>query len=210
MTSLSCGEVHIVPANEASWDDFECVFDGVKRHGTPCYCQRFKIPDREWHAFTADERAHRLREQTDCGHPTSDTTTGLVAYVGGEPAGWCAIEPRPDLPALRSSRVPWSGRDEDREDPAVWSITCVIVRRPHRGRHLTYDLVAAAVEHARGRGADAIEGYPMITHPGTEITWGELSVGPRGAFAAAGFEEATRPTKRRVVMRRDLADDRSV
>ena len=44
----------------------------------------------------------------------------------------------------------------------------------------------------------------MITEPGKEITWGELHVGPRQAFADAGFQEITHPTPRRVVMRIDL------
>jgi hypothetical protein len=44
----------------------------------------------------------------------------------------------------------------------------------------------------------------MITVPGQEITWGELHVGSRNAFAAAGFREVTRPTTRRVVMRLDF------
>ena len=44
----------------------------------------------------------------------------------------------------------------------------------------------------------------MITEPGKEITWGELHVGSRSVFAAAGFREVVRPTLRRVVMRIDL------
>jgi len=44
----------------------------------------------------------------------------------------------------------------------------------------------------------------MITEPGQEITWGELHVGSRSAFVAAGFNQVSRPTKRRVVMRIDL------
>jgi hypothetical protein len=41
----------------------------------------------------------------------------------------------------------------------------------------------------------------MLTEPGKEITWGELHVGSRSIFAAAGFAEVSRPTQRRVVMR---------
>jgi hypothetical protein len=41
----------------------------------------------------------------------------------------------------------------------------------------------------------------MLTEPGKEITWGELHVGSRSIFAAAGFAEVSRPTPRRVVMR---------
>ena len=44
----------------------------------------------------------------------------------------------------------------------------------------------------------------MITTPGHDITWGELSVGPQGAFAAAGFRQVTHPTTRRLVMRLDF------
>lgn len=40
----------------------------------------------------------------------------------------------------------------------------------------------------------------MIIKPGQEIVWGELYVGSRGIFAAAGFHEAGRPTALRVVM----------
>lgn len=85
----------------------------------------------------------------------------------------------------------------------MWAIACLVVRRGYRGRGLTYALVAAAVDHARERGARALEGYPMLTG-GAEVTWDELSVGPVGPFLAAGFAEASNPTKRRLVMRLDL------
>jgi hypothetical protein len=44
----------------------------------------------------------------------------------------------------------------------------------------------------------------MITQLGQEVTWGELHVRSRSIFAAAGFAEVSKPTKRRVVMRIDL------
>jgi hypothetical protein len=34
----------------------------------------------------------------------------------------------------------------------------------------------------------------MTTEPGQEISWGELHVGSRSIFAAAGFTEVSRPT----------------
>jgi hypothetical protein len=86
----------------------------------------------------------------------------------------------------------------------VWAITCTLTRTPCRWRGFTYQMIAAAVEFARERGANAVEGYAMLTEPGKEITWGELHVGSRSAFAAAGFREVSRPTKRRVVMRMDF------
>ena len=44
----------------------------------------------------------------------------------------------------------------------------------------------------------------MITTPCQDITWGELHVGPHGAFAEAGFRQVTHPTTRRLVMRVDF------
>jgi hypothetical protein len=37
-----------------------------------------------------------------------------------------------------------------------------------------------------------------------DITWGELHMGTRSIFAAAGFKEIIRPTLRRLVMRIDF------
>jgi hypothetical protein len=34
----------------------------------------------------------------------------------------------------------------------------------------------------------------MITRPGQEITWGEVHVGSRSVFEAAGFKEVSHPT----------------
>ena len=69
---------------------------------------------------------------------------------------------------------------------------------------MTYALAHAAVDFARARGARALEGYPMITEPLKEITWGELHVESHWVFADAGFREVSRPSLRRVVMRIDF------
>ena len=131
-------------------------------------------------------------------------TSGLVAYVDGEPAGWVAVEPRTAYPKLRTTRIPWAGRQEDKDDDDVWAVTCLVVRKGFRRRGLTYHLAAATIDYARSRGARAVEAYPMITEPGKVITWGELHVGARQAFEEAGFKEITHPTKRRFVMRVDF------
>ena len=190
----------IVPANEASWDDLTAIFDTGTDPGR-CQCQRYKVIGWIWRDSTQPERTALLRAQTACGEPDAAATSGLVAYVDGEPAGWAAVEPRTEYPKLRTSRVPWSGRDEDKDDDGVWAVTCLVVRKGYRGRGLTYPLARATIDFARERGARALEAYPMITHPGKEITWGELHVGARQVFEDAGFEQVSHPTVRRVVMR---------
>jgi GNAT superfamily N-acetyltransferase len=188
------------PANEASRDDLRAVF-GTTDYPGRCHCQRYKVLEHRWASATPEERAERLREQTRCGTPDAGSTTGLVAYHDGDPVGWAAVEPRTAYPRLLRTRVPWSGRQEDRADPGVWAVTCLLTRRGFRRRGITYGLARATVPYARERGARALEAYPMITTPGVEITWGELHVGSREVFAEAGFTEVSRPTLRRVVMR---------
>ena len=194
--------ISVVPANEASWEDLETVF-GTRGTGTRCQCQRYKLRPREsFGSFPREERADRLRQQTDCGHPESDATSGLVAYVGGEPVGWCAVEPRTAYEGLlRHFRVPWEGRQEDKDDDSVWAVTCLFTRAGFRKRGVSRALASAAVDFARKRGARALEGYPINTKAVIEE---ELHVGTEGVFADAGFTVVSRPTLRRVVMRIDF------
>jgi GNAT superfamily N-acetyltransferase len=195
-------DARIVPASEVRCGDLPAVF-GVRGAAAYCQCQRYKLRPREaFSKFPVEERACRLREQTACGRPDSDTTSGLVAYLDGEPVAWCAVEPRPAYGGLvRNNRVPWEGRSEDKSDDTVWAFTCVFVRAGYRGRGVAYALARAAVDHARGRGARALEAYPLLTTPGQKIAWDEIHVGSRSIFAEAGFVEVHRPTKRRIVMR---------
>ena len=195
-------EIVVVPANEASFEDLQTVF-GARGIARRCQCQRYKLRPREaFKHFPDEERAGRLREQTGCGDPAADTTSGLVAYLDGEPVGWCAVEPRPAYIGLvRNNRVPWEGRDEDKADESVWAVTCFVVRAGFRKRGVGRALARAAVDFARARGARAIEGYPMTTK---RALLEELHVGTDGMFAGAGFAEVGRPTLRRSVMRIDF------
>jgi GNAT superfamily N-acetyltransferase len=199
---VSDDQVRIVPANEASWDDIQAIF-GTADYPSRCHCQRFKVVGWIWRDSTHEERIAMHRAQTACGDPNA-STSGLVAYVDGQPAGWVAVEPRTAYPKLRTTRIPWSGRDEDKDDDGVWAVTCFAVRKGYRGRGLTYPLAEATIDYARKCGARALEAYPMITQPGKEITWGETHVGTRQVFEDAGFEEVSHPTPRRVVMRIDF------
>jgi GNAT superfamily N-acetyltransferase len=154
MAGTAAPEVTIVPANEASWEDLQAVF-GTRGDPSRCQCQRFKMRGREWDADSVpvEERARRLRRQTDCGHPESNTTSGLVAYLDGEPAGWCAVEPRTAY--VRLGSTPWTGRAEDKTDDSVWAVTCFVTRTGFRRRGISRALARAAVDFARQLGARA-------------------------------------------------------
>lgn len=193
-----------MPANEASWPDIVAIF-GTRDYPGKCQCQRFKVEGWIWgESTTQEQRSERLYEQTHCDEPDAETTSGLVAYLRDEAVGWAAVEPRTAYPNLSKRRHIWAGRGEDREDETVWAVTCFAVRKGYRGRGVTYGLARATVEHARSRGARALEAYPMTVEPGYEVTWGEMHVGARQVFEEAGFKEVSHPSKRRVVVRIDF------
>lgn len=202
MAGTETPTIAVVPANEAAWDDIAAVFG---ERGVPawCRCQWFKQPGAVFDAMETGERREQFREQTACGTPDA-ATSGIVAYASGVPAGWCAVESRAAYPRLRTSRLVWRGREEDPDDASVWAVTCFVTRKGYRRQGIGTALARAAVEHARERGASAVEGYPLLPgddkHPGS----GELFVGTVGMFEAAGFQEVSRPTERRAVMRLDL------
>ncbi|MFG1621990.1 GNAT family N-acetyltransferase [Kribbella sp. NPDC049227] len=190
-------QLTIVPANQATWEDLQAVF-GTTGDPARCWCQRFRmLPKESWASEGPEELAARLRDQTACGNRKARTTSGLVAYLDGEPIGWCAVAPRADhARLLRDFRVPWLGRNEDKTDISVWAVTCFVIRVGDRRRGVGRALARAAVGFARERGAGAVEGYPDFVDGG--------SVGTLAMFADAGFAEVSRPGNRRAVMRIDF------
>jgi len=122
---------------------------------------------------------------------------GLIAYAGGEPAGWVAIEPRAAYPGLARSRTL-----APVDDRPVWSITCFFVARPHRGRGMTRALVEAAVRHARARGARIVEAYPVEYRRDVADAW--VYTGAASTFLDLGFVEVARRSASRPIVRRTV------
>lgn len=187
-----------LPANRATPEDVEAVLGagGARR----CRCQGLKVEGWIWRDSTQEQRDAALVAQTACG--TDGPTSGLIGYVDGDPAGWVAVEPRENYPRIWSRKQPWMRMDPELE--GVWSVTCFVVAKGHRGTGLTYELAAATVEHAREQGARLLEGYPMEPAPGKKVIWDEASVGLLPVFLEAGFEVHASPTLRRRVVRHDL------
>ena len=179
--------VTVEPAAPDRWDDVVRVFG---RPGA-CWCQRFRRHD-EPDGRTA------LRREIDTG----TVPVGLLAYAGADPAGWSRVVPRDTLPGVRDNRALRRLLDDD---PAAWWVTCLTVRREHRGRGVGAALLHAAVEHARGHGATVLDGRPVDVDRLTATpSPSALFTGVRSMFVAAGFEEIGRTYPSRPVMRRRL------
>lgn len=123
-------------------------------------------------------------------------TPGLLAYVEGNPAGWCAVEPREHYPGLARSRI-LSPIDTS----PVWSITCFFIDKSARRQGLSIALLRAVVDFVSDQGGRIVEGYPTEPRPGTKITPAFVYTGLASAFRKAGFKEVGRRSETRPIMR---------
>jgi GNAT superfamily N-acetyltransferase len=183
---ISAEDVRIAPANEASWSDVRDVFGSAD--AGRCQCQRFKVVGWIWRDSTQDERTAALRAQTQ-----ATETSGLIAYVDGTPAGWVAVEPRVAYPKLRTSPVPWKGREEDKDDDGVWAVTCFVVRKGFRGRGLTYHLAQATVGYARAGARGIPDAHPAGQEHHLGRTARRRLAGVRGGRVRGGRPADTAP-----------------
>src|SRR6266516_1737541 len=104
--------VTVAPANEASCEDLAAIFGN---RGYPAYCQCQKFRFQSWaerRSTNVVERMLRLQGQTRCGQPSAKTTSGLVAYLDGEPVGWSSVAPRTAFVRLLRTPVTFKGRTE--------------------------------------------------------------------------------------------------
>ncbi|MEV0149573.1 MULTISPECIES: GNAT family N-acetyltransferase [unclassified Nonomuraea] len=187
-------EVEVRPAT--SWPDVAAVL-GPNGGSSGCWCLWFRVPGGEFRELGGDERRDRLRSLVESGTPTA--APGLLAYADGTPVGWCAVAPREEYTRLARSPIT---RPADRDETGVWAVTCFYVTRAGRGRGVAAALLEAAVDHAAGQGAVAVEGYPVDS--GRRLAAGELYHGWRSLFEDAGFTEVARRSPSRPVMRRPL------
>lgn len=198
-------EVHVVPATAERWADVRVLFEGDGPRG--CWCQYWRQSSGVYSSGGPGSGERNLRAQVEAVAAGSEPTAGLLAYVGGEPAGWCGVGPRMGYERLvRSKTIPTI------DDRPVWSIVCFKVRVGFRRRGVARALLEAAVAEARRHGAPAIEGYP-IDPEGARLDVGFSYVGFTPMFEAAGFErvvetDARSANRPRILMRRELEPSR--
>jgi GNAT superfamily N-acetyltransferase len=182
------------PVGDDVWGDMETVF-GTRGDPSGCWCQWFKLPGSRFRELDRGELRDRLHEQTRAGTP------GVLAWVDGEPAGWAAIEPFSAYPNL--ARSPITKRIEgDPADP--WAVTCFVVRLEFRRQGVARSLLEGAVEYARDRGAEVVEGYPVDPEVRPSLSAAERYHGTVSLFRDGGFQLVRRPSATRAIMRRSL------
>ena len=134
----------------------------------------------------------------------SGKTAGIIAYINGEPFGWCSFGPREDFVRLEHSRVL-----KRLDDKPVWSVVCFFVAKPYRGKGITGRLLQSAIEHVRKNGGKIVEGYPV--EPKTKRIPDPFAyTGIVSSFRKAGFKEVLRRSATRPIMRYTVKKSRSI
>ncbi len=188
------GSIVVRPAE--CFDDIATLVGPKKPTSNVCWCLSYRIPNKENRQLRGAARGDRVRELLREGPP------GVLAYVADEVVGWAAVHPRADTSFATNRRIPHV------DDLDVWSVWCIRVRPGWRGKGISHDLLAGAVDYARAQGAPAIEGYPVDNH-GSRVDLTMAYVGTRGLFEKAGFQAVAETTSvlngfPRVVMRLSL------
>ncbi len=189
-TDFDLARVTFRAATASRWADIERLF-GERGACGGCWCMVWRLPRKQWEAGKGAGNRRAFKRIVAAGRKP-----GVIAYLGREPIGWCAIAPRDDYPALARSRVL-----KKVDDMSVWSVSCLFVAKPYRHRGLSVALLDAAVDLAAKRGAEAVEGYPVepAMQPMPDpFVW----TGLPSAFRQAGFVEVSRRSKTRPIMRK--------
>ncbi|MCB1334744.1 MAG: GNAT family N-acetyltransferase [Roseivivax sp.] len=182
--------IAIHPLTPARWTAFEALFEaqGVTRD---CWCMWWRVTAQNWRAGSPEDRRDAFRNLCQTEPP------GLLALDGDSAVGWVQITPRAAIPRFGASRA---GRAAPGTDPAaVWAVSCFFVTRSHRRQGLMTRLARAACEHARDRGAQAVEAAAHL--PADRLQWSDGFTGMVPALARAGFVESGPRQGNRVPMR---------
>jgi len=184
--------VQVLPAT-GRWDDFASFMLPRKPGAGGCVCMAYRNS-----SLDMPGRIAHMRELC-----AAEPGPGVLAYVDGEPAGWCSVAPKSTYRALvRSRTIPHV------EDEGAWSVVCFVVRPGFRRRGLLHQLLEGAIGHAHSMGAAALEGYPV--DPGGErVDQASGYLGTVALFEAHGFSRVCKTAgqvrgKPRWLVRREL------
>jgi GNAT superfamily N-acetyltransferase len=190
---------HRLETAPASWEAVEELF-GVKGEPSRCWCRWFALPGTEFRSAAPSELKELLRARFD-----EDPEPGVLAFRGGQPVGWCAVEPRANYPRIERSQLLRAADLPPVDVETLWSVSCFVVSRDHRRSGVAAMLLRAAVNHAFKNGATTLEAYPIDTSLRPKAGPSDLYHGTVSLFIEGGFSVVSTPIPGRAVVRLNRA-----
>lgn len=176
----------ILPVEPAMWAEFEELFE---ERGGPksCWCMVWRD-----YARTSDVKDKTARKSGMRDRIVSGQKVGLMGFLGGEAIAWCSVAPRRSFKKSLDRIAP-------PDDCDAWSLTCLFIKRAHRGKGLSAKLIEAAVHYAQSQGATTLDAYPVDAEsPSYRFC------GFKPQFDSRGFETVGAVGSRRYLVRRML------
>ena len=186
---IQIADLVIKPLTPSSWADFENLFGPKGAYGG-CWCMWWRLPRKEFESGQGESNRIAMKNIVHSGK-----IPGLIAYSDDRPCGWCSIARRDDFNSLERSRV--LKRIDDKK---VWSLVCFFINKSYRGKNLGLNLILAAIEYVKSQGGEIIEAYPTVikTKKAPPVS---TFMGIPSVFKQAGFEEISRPSQSKLIMR---------
>lgn len=176
------------PLTSGRWKDIEKLF-GENGACGGCWCMWWKMKKSEFDKKKGEGNKIAFRKIIK-----SNEIPGIIAYYDKKPVGWCAVQPREFYSRFERSRIL-----KPIDEKHVWSVVCFFIDKKFRRNGITIELLKAAVNHAKNKGAKIVEGYP--TDPKKDMPAPFVYTGLSSAFLKAGFKEAARRSETRPIMR---------
>ena len=188
-SSRSSRRTPLVTTRSVARTDFPVVESLFGKNGAcgGCWCMYWRVEKggKSWDAMLGEPAKRGLRGLIESGE-----VHAVLAFVDGEPAGWCLFGRRAEFPRLARVRALAHAFDEK-----TWSVVCFFVRSGHRGAGIATALLAHAKEAAGRAGAQRLEGYPVRSSkgPGAPIPAAFAWTGVPEVFERNGFKRVSAP-----------------
>jgi len=177
------------PLAQKTWTDFVALF-GERGACGGCWCMSWRLTRPEFERKKGDGNKKAMRQLVK-----KSEQIGIIAYLNGKPAGWCAVAPREEFIKLENSRVL-----KRIDGEPVWSITCFFLAKEFRRQGFSVEMLKGVIGFCKKKKVKILEAYPVLPYsedmPAAFAWTGFLS-----SFKKAGFKEMKRWSKARPIMR---------
>lgn len=185
--------LEVFPLDPTRWEDFETLFGERGAYGG-CWCMSWRLKRADFERQKGEGNKEAMRALVE-----QNEKVGLLAYINGEPVGWCAVAPREVYVKLENSRVL-----KRIDDEPVWSISCFFVAKQYRRKGISLELLKGAINYCKANNVKIIEGYPVVPY-GEQIPAAFAWTGMPSVFEKAGFVVAERRSQAKPIMRYYIA-----